>query len=86
MALRIREEAEIHGVQLFESPTLARAVYFTTELEESIPEDLYYAVAQVIAYVYNLNAPNPEGRLERPVPSIPKSMHFNSNGKRESGG
>ncbi len=83
VAMRIREEAENHGVQLFESPALARAIYFTTDLDQPIPEDLYYAVAQVIAYVYNLNTAQPSGaRLNRPAPTIPDSMRFNSDGGR----
>ncbi len=87
VAMRIRTEAENHGVQLFESPALARAIYFTTDLGQPIPEDLYYAVAQVIAYVYNLNTAQPGGtRLERPAPAIPDSMRFNSNGDRSGQG
>ena len=83
VAMRIREEAENHGVQLFESPALARAIYFTTDLDQPIPEDLYFAVAQVIAYVYNLNTAQPGGaRLDRPAPTIPDSMRFNSDGGR----
>ena len=40
----------------FESPVLARALYFTTEVGAFIPEALYEAVAKVIAYIFNINA------------------------------
>ena len=81
MAHRIRGEANDNGVQIFESPDLARAIYFTTDLDQPIPEDLYYAVAQVIAYVYNLNSAQRGGQaLSRPVPTIPESMLFNEDG------
>mgnify|MGYP001210256709 CR=1 FL=1 len=81
MAHRIRGEANDNGVQIFESPDLARAIYFTTDLDQPIPEDLYYAVAQVIAYVYNLNSAQRGGQaLSRLVPTIPESMLFNEDG------
>ena len=54
MALKIREVGQAHGVPLVPAPPLARAVYYTTELEQEIPEGLYVAVAQVLAYVYQL--------------------------------
>ena len=54
MALKIREIATEHQVTLLESPALARAVYYSTEIDEEIPAGLYLAVAQVLAYVYQL--------------------------------
>ena len=39
---------------VMESPALARAVYYSTELDQEIPAGLYLAVAQVLAYVYQL--------------------------------
>ena len=71
IALRIRNEAKKESVQLFESPDLARALYFTTEINQSIPEELYLAVAQIIAYVYNLNSVNKAGmQNSKPKPKI----------------
>lgn len=85
MAARIREEAGLHGVHVFEAPPLARALYFTTDLERQVPEELYHAVAQVIAYVFSLEARAP-GQSARTKPSVqlPASMLFDSAGQRVS--
>ncbi len=83
MAAQIREEAARHGVHLFPAPELARALYFTTEAEQPIPEALYHAVAQVIAYVFSLEGAQP-GRagMTRPVLKVPPSMRFDADGRR----
>lgn len=78
-AFRIRDLAREHKIELVRSPVLARAVYHTTELEGEIPGGLYLAVAQVLAYVFQLrNFRNGHG--ERPgFPNnlnIPKDMIF----------
>ena len=84
VAARIRAEAEKHGIEIFRAPPLARALYFTTDLDQPVPEDLYYAVAQVIAYVFNLASIRPGAPpLERPQPKVPKNMQFDSNGQLE---
>ncbi|MDL5595489.1 MULTISPECIES: flagellar biosynthesis protein FlhB [unclassified Pseudomonas] len=54
LALKIREIAVANEVMLLESPALARSIYYSTELEEEIPGGLYLAVAQVLAYVYQI--------------------------------
>jgi len=54
VAARIRALAAEHGVPLLEAPPLARALYAHAELEEDIPAALYNAVAQALAYVYQL--------------------------------
>lgn len=54
MALKIREVANAYEVPIVEAPALARAIYHSTELDDQIPEGLYIAVAQVLAYVYQL--------------------------------
>jgi flagellar biosynthetic protein FlhB len=54
VAARIRALAAEHGVPLLEAPPLARALYAHAELEEEIPAALYNAVAQALAYVYQL--------------------------------
>lgn len=82
IAARIRDEATKHGIEIFSAPPLARALYFTTELEHPVPEDLYYAVAQVIAYVFNLASVRPGAPpLQRPQPKVPKNMQFDANGR-----
>ncbi len=54
VAARIREIAAEHGVPLLEAPPLARALYHNVELNREIPGPLYGAVAQVLAWVYQL--------------------------------
>ncbi|HCI13423.1 MAG: flagellar biosynthesis protein FlhB [Gallionellales bacterium GWA2_60_142] len=54
LALRIREIAQEHHVPILEAPPLARALHKHTELGDTIPEALYSAVAEVLAYVYQL--------------------------------
>lgn len=54
LAGRIRELARASGVPLVEAPPLARALYAHVELDREIPAELYNAVAQVLAYVYQL--------------------------------
>ena len=81
MARRIREEAQAHAVELFPAPELARALYFTTQVDEPIPEGLYHAVAQVIAYVFSLNQSYAAGEgVLKPIPVVPENMRFDSNG------
>ena len=81
LAARIRDEASKHGVYLFEAPLLARALYFTTKLDHPIPEALYHAVAQVIAFVFSLNQSYGRGQeVIKPDPKIPDEMKFDANG------
>lgn len=54
IALKIREVASEHDVPLLQAPALARAIYYSTEIGEEIPSGLYNAVAQVLAYVFQL--------------------------------
>jgi flagellar biosynthesis protein FlhB len=83
MAALIRAEAKAHGVHLFEAPPLARAIYYTTEVGQQVPEDLYHAVAQVIAYVFSLEAASPMNPARpKPQVKIPDSMQFSPDGKK----
>ena len=52
---------------VLESPALARAVYFSTEMDQEIPAGLYLAVAQVLAYVYQIKQYQ-AGKGKRPAP------------------
>ncbi len=52
LALKIREIANKHDVDIVPAPPLARALYHTTELEQQIPDGLFAAVAQVLAYIF----------------------------------
>jgi len=84
LALRIRNEAKEHGIVQVEIPPLARALYFTTELDATIPEELYYAVAQVIAYVFSLASVRRDGQTAtKPNPEIPNGFRFDQDGNQE---
>lgn len=80
MAMQIRKVATEHKVPMVESPALARAIYYTTELERPIPDALFSAVAQVLAYVYQLNL-YLKGRGKRPRQlarelAVPKDYYY----------
>ncbi|HHY44373.1 MAG TPA: flagellar biosynthesis protein FlhB [Firmicutes bacterium] len=62
IALRIRQIAEEAGVSVVENPPLARALYKAADIGEMIPEELYKAVAEVLAYVYRLKGISPGER------------------------
>lgn len=76
-ALKIREIANEHKIILLESPALARAVYYSTEIDQEIPAGLYLAVAQVLAYVYQLRQYH-AGKAKKPSmikePEIPDDL------------
>jgi flagellar biosynthetic protein FlhB len=61
-ALRIRELATQHRVPLVQSPLLARALYYNGKLDKPIPNPLYRAVAQILAYLYRLRQEDPFNR------------------------
>ncbi|OAI93168.1 MULTISPECIES: flagellar biosynthesis protein FlhB [Pseudomonas] len=72
IALKIREIAVQHNIQLLESPALARSIYHSTELEEEIPAGLYLAVAQVLAYVYQIRQYQAgKGKPPEPLKDLP---------------
>lgn len=68
VAARIRELAAEHNVPLLEAPPLARALYHNVELEREIPGSLYSAVAEVLAWVYQLKRFRSEGGAFPAVP------------------
>ena len=71
IALKIRDMAKAHDVPVLQSPMLARALYAHTEIDGEIPSALYSAVAQVLAYVYQLKAAL-AGRGAMPVQPVPE--------------
>lgn len=68
VAARIRELAGEHQVPLLEAPALARALYSHTELGDEIPEALYTAVAEVLAYVFQLRSYRAHGGVRPDMP------------------
>lgn len=82
IAANIRELAKQHGVTLVSAPPLARALHRHAEIGDEVPAALYGAVAQVLAYVYQLRrwvpgrGPQPEAPADIPVPpelSVPEA-------------
>lgn len=72
MALKIREIAKAHDIPVLEAPPLARAVFYSTELEQEIPAGLYVAVAQILAYVFQLQSfQKRKGPRPGPLPDLP---------------
>lgn len=53
LALKIKEAAREHNIEIVENKPLARALYHSVDIDEEIPQELYQAVAEVLAFVYN---------------------------------
>ena len=70
VAAAIRRIGEEHGIIRVEAPRVARALYFTTELNQEIPGGLFVAVARILAYVYQLKRMDLDTSLpdDLPVP------------------
>ncbi len=80
VAMRIRHIGEQHHVVIFSAPVLARALFHTTKIGREIPADLYIAVAQVLAYVYQLRDSRRLSGVDRPEPPtdlpVPDDMRY----------
>jgi flagellar biosynthetic protein FlhB len=77
LALRIRDLARDAKVPVLQAPPLARALYAHCELDQEIPARLFAAVAQVLAWVYQLREAVAAGRAAPampPLPEVPKDM------------
>ncbi|MGM0553452.1 MAG: flagellar biosynthesis protein FlhB [Pseudomonadota bacterium] len=70
VAANIRAVADEHRVIRVEAPRVARAIYFTTDLNQEIPNGLFVAVARILAYVYQLKRADQEVEMpgDLPVP------------------
>lgn len=80
-ALAMREIAGEQGLPLLEYPQLARAVYFTTRENQMVREELYVAIAALVAFVMALKrGQNPR----RPVVEVPPELRFDGDGKVET--
>ncbi len=71
IAARIRDVAADHEITVLRAPPLARALYFNTRIGDEIPEGLYVAVAQVLAYVYRLREQGPGEDPPTPPVDLP---------------
>jgi len=77
-ALAMREIAAEEGLPVLEYPTLARAVYFTTRPNQMVREELYVALASLVAFVLALKRGQ---RPRRPVVEVPAALRFDGDGR-----
>ena len=79
IALHIRTIAKEKEVPVIETPALTRSIYYTTDLNQEIPEQLFVAVAQVLAFVYQMDLYNKgQGKQPNPLdePDIPNELKY----------
>ncbi len=77
VALRIRDIAKEAHVPVLQAPPLARALYAHTDIDQEVPARLFAAVAQVLAWVYQLRDALAAGRpfaAPAPIPAVPEDM------------
>ena len=79
MALRIIDEGEKANITKVRSPLLARALYFTSDIGSDVSEDLFSAVASVLAYVHQLER---GANLTFEDPEIPKDLLYDEFGSK----
>lgn len=79
-ALAIRELAGNLSVPILEYPMLARAVYYTSRENQEVRDDLYTAIATVLAFVFGLNE-RMGGIAPLPVVDVPQGARFDENGE-----
>jgi flagellar biosynthesis protein FlhB len=79
----IRELAGEHQVPMLSYPQLTRALYFTTRVGQVIREDLYLAVATVLAFVFNLETALAAG-TKQPDVEVPEGVRFDARGRPEA--
>lgn len=80
VAFAMREMASEHSVPMLDYPQLTRALYFSTRAGQTIPEDLYQAVAIILAFIFRLDREVGQ-RPAQPVVEIPVNMRFDANGR-----
>ena len=80
IALQIIDRAKDARVTTLRIPVLARALYFTSEIGGEIAEELYNAVAVILAYVFRIN--NGE-TVDMPELTLPPELQFDENGNLE---
>lgn len=77
VALAIRELGQEGRVPILEYPAIARALYYTSREGQEIRDDLYVAIATILAFVFGVNA---EAGGTAPVVPVPPSARFDENG------
>ena len=80
MAEKIMHLAKEKNINIFNSPLLARALYFTGQIGKEISEDLYASVAAILAYIFKIE----KGEfLEKPEIEIPDDLQFDEYGNKK---
>ncbi|RST31558.1 flagellar biosynthesis protein FlhB [Sphingomonas ginkgonis] len=79
-ALAIRSLAKDGSVPILEYPQLTRAIYFTSRAGQVVAEDLYLAIATVLAFVFRLEQSLADG-IEQPSVLVPENRRFDENGR-----
>lgn len=79
----IRELAAELNVPMLSYPELARALYYTTRAGQFVREDLYLAVATVLAFVFNLDTARAAGHAQ-PTITVPPGARFDTEGRRSA--
>lgn len=82
VALAIRELGRDSTVPILEYPQLTRAIYFTSRAGQMIAEDLFVAVATVLAFVFQLEKAMAEGRSQ-PMVHVPPTHHYDPDGQKQ---
>lgn len=80
-AQAIRELAAENSVPLLSYPQLARAIYYTSRSGQMIREDLFIAVAAILAFVFNLDRAMAEG-IVQPDVDVPAGARFDEDGRQ----
>lgn len=82
MALAIRDLADTHQVPVLQYPALTRAIYFTSRVGQIVDEQLYVAVATILAFVFRVER-KMASEMDRPFIDLPDDMMFDAEGRRK---
>ncbi len=81
VAQAIKAIAAENGIVTLEYPQLARAIYFTTRAGKTVSEDLYVAVAAILAFVFRLESSLAQN-MPKPMVEVPEGKRFDQDGRR----
>lgn len=82
IAFAIKDLAESNNVPVLQYPALARAIYFTSRAGQVVDEELYIAVATILAFLYRVEN-RMSGLSEMPSIDLPETMQFDAEGKKK---
>ncbi|WP_108790145.1 EscU/YscU/HrcU family type III secretion system export apparatus switch protein [Erythrobacter sp. Alg231-14] len=77
-AMAMREMASEQGLPVLHYPQLARAIYFTTRANQMVREELYIAIASLVAFVLSLERGE---KPNKPTVDVPEELRFDADGK-----